>query len=110
MPEQRGAQQQAGDDFARYPRLAAAPEQQVHQARGTDHNDQLDEDGEQERLGLLLPRHGHSHHRGFRPVWDRAASGRSSVWDMTADLWLIVVSPFIGGSRIRVKFCLVGGG
>jgi hypothetical protein len=71
MPKQGWAKQQAGDNFANDPWLAEAAEYQVHQACSAYHDNQLDKNGEQQRLGLLLGRNACGHYAsllGFSPV------------------------------------------
>ena len=73
MAEQRRSEQQAGDDFTDHARLTETPEHGVHQTRGTHHDDELQQRGEQQILGLMN-RHVH----GF-PLAQRAAAR----WDVT---------------------------
>ena len=53
MAEQRGAEQQAGDDLADRRRLADAAEQAADEAGGADHHDELEQHGEEKLLRLM---------------------------------------------------------
>jgi len=53
VPEQRGAQQQAGDDLANHPRLAQAAQELITRARRADHDNELQEDIEKQSFSLM---------------------------------------------------------
>ncbi len=80
MAEQRWAEHQTGNDLAHHTRLAQAVKENVHHPRGADHDDQLDENGDEQQFSA--PGRGdercsdavHFGYKGFRAEKKRKKS------------------------------------